>query len=255
MLKLEVILILLMVPTSFSVTFAYEQIPITISSTINQTHFDGKWTFPTEWKQSSLNTYEYDNGSTVTILRTAHQGDFVYVFIDAITDYNIDGGSDSAAVCFDTNNDKTEIPNEDDYCFMTKLDANIGATYRGNTNTQNFTQIPNHDEFTGTSTVSDDNDRYTNIPHPSYEFKIPTETIGRKSNYGFYFVVYDDHQKRYYTYPQNITTNTMIVTPNQWGEIYSPDKSLPEFSLPILLLIPAMGIVMYLTRHRLDNHL
>lgn len=217
---------------------------------MEQVDFDGKWTFLTEWKQSSLNEYRY--GDELVILRTAHQGEFVYVFIDAITDYSIDEGLDSAVVCFDTNNDKTEFPNEDDFCFMTVLEEGMGQAYRGNPNVQNFTEIA-VDNFIGISTVSDINDRYSPIPHTSYEFKIPTETIGRKNIYGFYFAIYEANSQKYYTYPQNVTTNTLVSPPNMWGEIYSPDKSLPEFNIPVLLLLPAMGAVLLLTKYKLAN--
>lgn len=251
--RLYIILPLVLV-INFSVVSAYEPIPITLSTTMDKVYFDGKWTFLTEWKQTSLNEYVYDDGKMTIVLRSAHQGDFVYIFIDAITDYTLDKQRDSAIICFDSNNDKTEYSGDDDYCFMTILDGGMGVTYRGDPTIQNFTIIPNHDEFIGLSTVSDDNDRYTPIPHTGFEFKIPTQVIGRNNIYGFYFSVYDDHSKKYYTYPQNLT-NTMINSPSLWGEIYSPDKSLPEFSLPILLLLPALGLALYLTRHKLGHTL
>lgn len=242
------VLILLMF--SFPPVFAHEQIPITISGTMGDVDFDGKWTFMTEWKQSSLNEYRY--GDDIIILRSAHQGEFVYLFIDAITDYTIDSGLDSAVVCFDTNNDKNEFPNEDDYCFVTKLDGGMGKIYSGNSDTQNFTEITTGG-FIAIGTVSDINDRYSSIPHTGYEFKIPTEIIGRNNIYGFYFAVYEANSQKYYTYPQNITTNTIMTSPSLWGEIYSPDKSLPEFSLPILLLLPALGLALFLTKYKLGN--
>jgi hypothetical protein len=216
---------------------------------MSEVNFDGKWSFETEWKQSSLNEHKYEDD--VVILRSAHQGEFVYFFIDALNDYTLDSELDSAVVCFDTNNDKTESPNEDDYCFMTVLDAGVGKVYRGNPNTQNFTEIPNPNGFIGLSAVSDNNDRYSTIPHTGYEFKIPTEIIGRSNIYGFYFAVYEANSQTYYSYPQNTTTNTMIAPPNLWGEIYSPDKSLPEFNLPLLLLLPALGLVLLLSKHKL----
>ena len=49
-------------------------------------------------------------------LRYAHQGDFIYIFEDAISDINIDYGVDGTMVCFDYN-DKTLKANEDDFCF------------------------------------------------------------------------------------------------------------------------------------------
>ena len=43
----------------------------------------------------------------------------------------INKGSDSAIVCFDTKNDKTTIPQTDDYCFSTSLGRNSYFTYQG----------------------------------------------------------------------------------------------------------------------------
>jgi hypothetical protein len=218
----------------------YEQIPITLSGTMDKIQFDGKWTNITEWKQSSLNEYHYDNQASI-ILRSAHQGNFVYIFLDAIMDTNIDNQEDYAIVCFDTQNEKNTIPDSNDYCFMTILDDGIGTTYQGDPQTEgvHFNKIQNHPDYIALSTVSDQYDRYSQTPHVSYEFKIPTELIGRQNIYGFYFTIYDKHMDRSYSYPQN-TTSDFIASPNQWGEIYSPDKSLPEFSLPLLSLIFAM---------------
>src|SRR5574338_332715 len=99
-------IILLLSLIGFSNAYAYDQIPITLSGKMNDVQLDGKWTFETEWKQSSLNNYSFDNGNTLVILRSAHQGNYVYILIDAITDEFINKGEDRAAVCFDTNNDK-----------------------------------------------------------------------------------------------------------------------------------------------------
>lgn len=235
-----------------SVVFADESIPITYSGAMTDVIFDGRWSFETEWKQSSLNTYAFTNDQVI-ILRSAHQGDFVYLFIDAINDYTLDNNLDSAIVCFDTNNDKTDYPNEDDYCFTAILGDDMGRVYRGDVAIQNFTQISAPEGFTGVGAISDNNDRYSLIPHTGYEFKIPTEIIGRKQVYGFYFAVYDANSQKYYSYPQNATADTIIVSPALWGEIYSPDKSLPEFSLPLLLLLPAFSVVLFLTKYKLGN--
>jgi hypothetical protein len=232
--------LLLVIQFSSVLALEYEQIPITVSGAMDKIQFDGKWTNITEWKQTSLNEYYYDKQETI-ILRSAHQGNFVYIFLDAITDTNIDTKEDYAVVCFDTQNEKNQIPDSNDYCFMTTLDGGMGITYQGNSQIEDvrFEKIQNHPDFIALSTVSDQYDRYSQIPHASYEFKIPTELIGRQNIYGFYFTVYDKHADKFYSYPQNVTSG-FIAPPVQWGEIYSPDKSLPEFGLPLLSLIFAM---------------
>ena len=230
----------------FSFALAYEQIPITFSGKMDQVQFDGKWSFDTEWKQSSLNDNYYDDRNVLVILRTAHQENYVYVFIDMINDEVIDRGTDKATICFDGGNEKNTTPNENDYCFEAVLESGMGHTYQGSSTS--FKQIENHPDFVGLSSISDSNDRYSGIPHPGYEFRIPTDLIGRESVYGFYFEVYDGNTKKLYTYPQNQTS--LMQTPAGWGEIYSPDKSLPEFDLPLLILLPVLGLVIVLTRNR-----
>lgn len=241
--KLYVISALLVL--SFVSISAFEPVPITLSGTMDKVIFDGKWTHDTEWKASSLNTYDYDDNTKI-ILRSAHQGDYVYIFLDPITDSHPDKLLDYAIVCFDTMNNKSVKADGDDYCFMTFLDGRSAFTYQGgHTSVRNnfFNKVQNDEEFIAISMISDINDRYEPTPHPSYEFRIPTSLIGRESVYGFYFLVYDDHLKRAYTYPQNLDPENFVTDPNLWGEIYSPDKSLPEFELPLLSLIFSMGLI------------
>lgn len=225
---------------------AFEPIPITVSGTMDQVVFDGRWSFEYEWKASSLDTYMYDDDTQI-ILRSAHQGDFVYLFLDPITDYSLDK-DDHAIVCFDTMNNKSNEPDLNDYCFVTYLDAD-GSTYQGgHAQTDSFASIPAHPEFIAKSAISDINDRYTTIPHPSYEFRIPTDLIGRESVYGFYFLVHDAHSDKNYTYPQNLEAENFVSSPSKWGEIYSPDKSLPEFGLPMMIMFLSIVPILILTR-------
>ncbi|MGQ0605983.1 MAG: hypothetical protein ACT4OD_03380 [Candidatus Nitrosotenuis sp.] len=228
---------------------AFEPIPITISGTMDKIIFDGKWTNEFEWKASSLNTYGYENDVQI-VLRSAHQDDFVYVFLDAITDYSQDELNDYAIICFDTKNNKSIKPDLDDYCFMTYLNDKHSFVYQGGYDSEktDFKKLVNPDGFIGISVMSDANDRYTAIPHPSYEFRIPTNLIGRESIYGFYFLVYDGNSQKTYSYPQNLDTENFVSNPSQWGEIYSPDKSLPEFYLPPLIIIAGFSIVIILTK-------
>src|SRR5207245_6369744 len=141
-----------------------EGIPITISGTMNKVSFDGKWSFATEWKESTLT--QIDTGAEPIYLRTAHQGDYIYVLIDAVEDTHFVKGSDSAIVCIDGSNDKEKIPNTSD--------------------------------FIGISSVSDQNDRYSTVPHASYEFRIPIILFGRSDVYGFYTSVYFGHANKFY---------------------------------------------------------
>ena len=69
-------MIVFVVISNMIITAEAEPIMITVSSTMNKVIFDGKWTYGTEWKQSSLNTISYNDG-TLMQLRTAHQENFI----------------------------------------------------------------------------------------------------------------------------------------------------------------------------------
>jgi len=83
-----------------------EPILITISPSMEHVIFDGKWTNNLEWKQSSHNMYAYDNGEMIIHLRTAHFGDYIYVFVDPVNDLTLDEKMDEATICFDGKNIK-----------------------------------------------------------------------------------------------------------------------------------------------------
>ena len=96
----------------------------------------------------------------------------------------------------------------------------------------NFSRIPSHVDFIAIGNVSNENDRYSNIPHVSYEFRIYTELVGRSNTYGFFLVVNDANSNKFLTWSQNVEINNQfnIASPKNWGEVASIDNSLPEFS-------------------------
>ena len=235
--------------SSITNVFAQEPIMITKSSDLDQVTFDGIWTHTSEWKRSSENLIREDQGTIY--LRTAHQGNFVYVFLDVAIDTHMDKDADKSVICFDTANDKTEFADSNDYCFTATLGKKIGSTLQGGSSlvANNFQNIQNPDGFIGIGGVSDENDRYSKIPHASYEFRIPTDLIGRSDNYGYYVGIYDDFTTTTYSWPSEIELNEFkIPSPKLWGEIISPDKSLPEFEWAIIALLPALILVVFLTK-------
>jgi hypothetical protein len=221
--------------------FGEKPILISISSDLDNVVFDGKWTSSNEWKQSSYDHLKFDDGTEIH-LRTAHQDDFIYIQINAASDMFIDKGADSAVICFDTKNDKTIMPQSDDYCFFTTVDGKKSFSYQGNTTPAvngYFKKIPNDKDFVAIGSSSDKHDRYNKTPHASYEFKIPLSLLGRSDNYGFFISVFDAHTKNHYSWPYKIDNQSIvsIASPSQWGDIVSPDKSIPEFNLTLLLVI------------------
>ena len=252
--KNSILLILLffLLP-SINAANATQSILITYSDTIKNVVFDGKWTDRLEWKQSSWDKFSSPNGDTLHI-RTAHQGDFIYILLDVVGEESIDHISDRAMVCIDGLNDKTLIAGADDYCFLAALDGKLGFVYQGDSSLAlngHFKKIQNSVGFIGVGGKSDQNDKYSYIPHTSFEFKIPLNLFGRSDVYGFYVLVYDASSDQYISWPANIYPDDTldIPSPSTWGILVSPDKSIPEFDLPILALLASIFLTIYFTTY------
>ena len=233
--------------------FAEEPVPTTYSEETDKIIFDGKWTFTREWKESSLNSWKLNDGTNL-VLRTVHDGNYVYVFMDYLSDTSNDKGTDRATVCFGDSN-HSKIADKDYYCFVVTLGNNNPIVLQGGSPTAisgNFKKISNTD-FVGVGTISDKGDRYTTVPHASYEFKIPLDLIGRKDQYSFYLSIYDFHKGTTQTWPRDIHlgNNFEIPSPYYWGTFYSPDKSLPEFPISFLVLVITMVVIVGVSRMKL----
>ncbi len=250
MIKSGVFFAIILTITPITSVFAEDPIMITKSNKMERVIFDGIWTHSAEWKASSLNLGVVDDQG-IFYIRSAHQENFVYVFLDVILDTHLDIASDKSVICFDTENDKNEFADSNDYCFIAILGENVGSTLHGESSlvANNFQNIPNVEGFIGIGGISDENDRYSIIPHASYEFRIPTDLIGRSDNYGFYIGIYDDFTNTTYSWPSEIVLDEFeIPSPKLWGEIISPDKSLPEFDLPFLALVSSLILILVITR-------
>lgn len=235
------------------VPFAYAQstIPITKSDNMDKVEFDGRWTFSQEWKISSHNDI-FDPGHIV--IRTAHQDNYIYVMLDAVADTTIDNTKDYALVCFDAKTDQSVKPDSNDYCFKILLGSNKAFTLQGSDQSGKFKSVGNHKDLIAVGGTSDENDRYTRVPHPTYEFRIPIELLERTDTYGIYIQVFDYSDSTTYSWPSGIISeNSEIPSPSKWGIIYSPDKSLPEYELPILVLILGSLSAVILTKSKKLN--
>ena len=228
---------------------------ITKSNSMNDVVFDGKWTFYTEWKNTSYDLIKSD-GVTEFHLRSAHQDNFVYFMIDVVSDEKANFGNDQAIICIDSKNNKSSFIDDDDYCFVVKLQElnffeklfgeNYSYVVKGKTYSVNFDELEKIElsEFIGIGTMSDNEDRYSLVPHASYEYKIPIDLIGRSDSYGLYVAVYDADLDITYSWPKSIITeSSQIPKPYDWGNLISPDKTLPEFNLGIVLLLSIIPIV------------
>jgi hypothetical protein len=252
-----------------------KSILITKSNSMKEINFDGKWTFYQEWKQTSWNPIKFD-GNMVFHLRTAHQGNFIYVLIDDISDTNTNIGSDKATVCIDSKNNKSKFLDNDDYCFIvqleernfidTLLNKQDSFVIQGDSQSKSFKELEKIKvkEFVGIGAMSDKEDKYSSISHASYEFKIPIELIGRSDNYGFYVNVFDASSNVVYSWPEDIKLESFdIPSPSLWGNLISPDKSLLENSESesvdffVILLVMALVItaVIFFIAFKKKGHL
>ena len=228
-----------------------EPVLITQSGYIENVIVDGKMSNGREWKESTDEGWYFSDGNAM-ILRSAHQDEYIYFLVDFVSDRTIDKNMDRAMLCLDTNNDKSKISQNDDYCFVTSMQRNSVMVLQGGTESAldgNFKKIYPENVF-GAGTASDKHDRYSAIPHSTYEFKIPTELVGRHAEYGLYVALYDNHNDVLYSWPRYIElqNNFQVPPPSQWGELVSIDKSLPEFNLPLVLVIVTFTILIVLTK-------
>lgn len=217
-----------------------DEILTTVSEATDKIIFDGKWTFTREWKSSSENVITYDNGYKLSV-KTAHDYDNLYVLIDFISDRSIQKFGDRGIVCIDGNMNRGKLPGNDDYCFSVVVGSKNAITLQGNSLTNNLSwkRIENHSHLVAVGGISDENDRYSAKPHSTYELKIPLEVVGRSDKYGFYVLAYDANSGISYSWPQYTAKeeNPFIPSPDTWGDLISPDKSIPEFEMPYVLLI------------------
>jgi hypothetical protein len=226
---------------------ANADILITESERMELVDFDGKWSFEYEWKPTSRNELKTDDGTIY--IRTAHYGNFIYVLLDVIPDKTFSKGMDKSIICFE-NRDES-IQEENNYCFSAILNISTGKTFQNggiSVLNSNYKLIKNPEEFIGIGGISDENDRYSKTPHVTYEYKIPIDFFGRSNVYGFYLYILDHDSQKIYTWPAKILDENEKIPPTEkWGEIISPDKTLPEFHLGVILLISMMPVV--LIRH------
>ena len=62
------------------------------------------------------------------------------------------------------------------------------------------------------------------------------------------------NSNKLYTWPPQNSTSldiSKISSPDKWGQIVSPDKSLPEFPIPVITLVIGFSLFIYMTRTKL----
>ncbi len=149
-------------------------------------------------------------------------------------------------------NSKNENPEQKDYCFIVTLSRKNTIVLE---ESLSYTVKPEFKRIfqTGFEGMGDVTkaDRHSNIPHNTFEFKIPVDLVGKSNEYQFYVSVYDANHNYILTWPKNITlkNNFEIPSTSSWGVMISPDKSLPEFHFIYLVFFaPALMIILLRTQ-------
>jgi len=241
--------VLFLIPVFFLINDAYgEEIWITFSEQTNEIILDGIWTDRTEWKTSSEDVIIIDDDNRFAI-RSAHDRNNIFLLIDFITDQKI-SNSDKMILCIGPANLDSEI-NVKEYCFTLKFNSNNLNIIELQKNEQkiNYVEVKNELDVEAKSGVSNLHNRYSKIPHTSYELKIPVDKIGRDNVYNFYLKLYDADTNRYFTWPNNMEKdNSDIPLIEKWGKLVSPDKTIPEFGIPMTILMITITSIIISTK-------
>ena len=244
---MKIIILLLIIVFGMNVAYA-DEIFITLMTKHGDVIIDGEWTYQTELKGMSSDYIIFEDGSKLEI-RTAHDYENIFVFVDNLSDKTIDRLSDKAYVCIDTKNDKSERPQADDYCFVATSGSNTPVTLQGGNfvaQTGFYNKIENNPNLEAVGGKSGEFNRDSKTAHATYEFKIPIEIIGKSDVYGFYAGAFDATGSNVYGWPKDAINKKypFIPTPNSWGDIISPDKSIPEFNPFLVLTVTLLPIIL-----------
>lgn len=244
------LIVLFVLPHILNATSS-DQIFTTYRDDGNNTIWDGKWTFLQEWKRTSLATAYGEN----FVIRVGHDYKSLYVFLDLLSQQKITKYSDYAIVCITSDMDLEERLKNDNHCYFVTQGSNNPLTFQGGgiLGSNNYLiKIKNDPNLIAVGGISSESDRYTSVPHTSYEFRIPINDIGRSDVYRFYTSVYDSNENKVYSWPESLPEKVFpnIPSPSSWGQVISPDKSLPEFPLANLTMIFAFILIFFFTWKR-----
>ena len=252
-----VYIILLMTAFHFPIVYA-DELFITFTDADSEIILDGKWSNAHEWKKSSETIITQDNKKSFA-LRYAHNYEQIFVLIDVVDDISANSLKDKSLLCFEAETTESSIIDESKiYCFEKMLDGNLVTLIKNvETLESSYKKIKNPPNVVATSGLSDQNDRYSKIPHISYEFQIPIDIIGRSNEYNVYVEVFDAETNSIMTWPSNPdVTESFLTNSTEWGKMISPDKSIPEFPSPLIvfaILIVTILVIQLKLKTSLSN--
>lgn len=212
---------------------------------------DGVWTSANEWNMAGPTVINYTDTTRLAI-RGMHDADFVYIMLEMPDDHVLDG---HGGICFDTLTDGGPYMAKDDYCLV------MGSTlreYHGDGRTTLMQQMPLDQYVTAQRGLTDSKSPlYSSEAHVSYEFRIPQDYLGSKTEYGFY-VSFDtrgqsNNYNYYYSWPDYKSAEYLRVeSPRAWGTVTLSETVVPEFPVPVIgALAAVVGAIAVLTRTKL----
>ncbi len=215
-----------------------------ITLTDSEIILDGKWTNSHEWKKSSETIIEQDNMPQF-VLRYAHNYESIFLLIDVVSDTTKGNLTDKSLVCFQNGRTENNFSNPI-YCFNITFDGKLETTTTSSEKSDlKFKKIENFENSLAFSGISDQYDRYSKIPHITYEYQIPIDFIGRSDIYNFYASVYDSDTNQTISWPKtSVEPNFLISNSETWGQMISPDKTIPEFTSPFFILLVLVGTLL-----------
>jgi hypothetical protein len=191
---------------------------------------DGKWSSKMEWNDAS-ETKIVRNGVTA-YLKMKQDDRFVYILTDFISDEGLDKRGDWAVVCFDTKNDDSMMPLQDDYCFYLATragDVRSGIMQGNGKSWTIMLEAKIIDRFADMDS-SRFNDPYeSEREHVISEFRISKESYGLEEKMGFYVYLNDGYHNNFVEWPMDAggkqfginarTVKDVLVSPDKWGRI------------------------------------
>ena len=193
--KFGFIVFILLIISIKSTSNCFGEVTIFSHASVIETTIDGKWTSSNEWVDAikfDLKKRFYDNsskrffsGTTLGHFLIKDDKEFLYVMIDYVADKNIED-YDSARLRLDVNNDKAYAPQFDDYMIELIWEKNSVKKTIWQGDGVDWTPSRKYLEGLKASSTNDvEGDPYSDSPHLIYEFAIPRDIFGFKSEIGF----------------------------------------------------------------------
>jgi hypothetical protein len=234
-LKLTVLLsfaVLLLIPLKAGVSFGINDEMLVVPKSEKPAEINGNWSTKTEWTDAS--EIKVQNEELTAYIRAKHDGVFVYLLVDFLSDYGLDVSGDFAIICFDTNNNRGNVPQSDDYCFyrITRTGDATDGILQGNGSGWTVLQEsdiwdPYDEKFDAAVSYSHLNDPYDSINnHVIYEFRIPIDLYSLNETMSFYVYTNDAYTGKFFEWPTNaggkqyrLVVKDVLPAPDKWADL------------------------------------